>query len=96
VTIPFTQYRLPHGSRVEIEIGRPGDIEEIAHRFIASGGRYECEILTTNEASITAVKKVDGEEQDVAIAVGPNTLGTVGGLVDQVVLESERFIEVAA
>jgi len=93
MTIPFTQYLLPNGRITRINIERPKEIEELAHRFIHSGGRYECEILTTGMVSITAVKKVDGEEQDVAIAVGQNETGEVGQLVDSVVWQSEQYIE---
>lgn len=96
MTIPFTQYLLPNGRVRRINIERPEDIEHIAQRFVLAGGRYECEILTTGDVSITAVKKVSGEEHDVAIAVGQNEPGKVGELVDRVVRDSERFIEVAA
>lgn len=96
MTIPFTQYLLPNGRIRRINIERPKEIEEIAQRFIKAGGRYECEILSTGEASITAVKMVRGQDGDVAIAVGPNDAEKVGELVDRVVRDSEKFIEVAA
>jgi hypothetical protein len=72
MTIPFTQYLRPNGRRRDVEIDRPSDIQALARRFIESGGRYECEHLTTGEASLTAVKEIDGEEQDIAIEVVPN------------------------
>lgn len=96
MTIPFTQYLLPNGRKQQIKIERPADIEKIAHAFIASGGRYEAEILTTGQISLTAVKKVRGEEGDVAIVVGPNKPGENMLLVDRLVHESAGYIEVAA
>jgi hypothetical protein len=91
LTIPFTQYLLPNGRVTRINIERPKEIEEIAQRFIISGGRYECEILTTGDVSITAVKRINGEEGDVAIAVCPNG-PEVPAKVDEVVRESEHYI----
>lgn len=92
MSIPFTQYLLPDGRRTQVLIDMPEDVEEIARRFIASGGKYECEILTTGDVSITAVKRINGEEGDVAIAVCPNG-PEVPAKVDEVVRESEQFIE---
>jgi hypothetical protein len=85
--IPFTQYLLPDGRTRDEHIDRPADIEAIADRFIKSGGRYECEVLTTGEVSLTAVK----DDDDVAIVLCQNAPG-VGERVDELVRESERFI----
>lgn len=92
MAIPFTQYLLPHGRRKAAEIERPEDIEAIAQKFIESGGRYECEVLTTGHVSLTAVKEVDGEEDDVAIAICQNEPGLIGAKVDEVALESQKFL----
>lgn len=84
MSIPFTQYLLPTGQKRGELIDRPPDIEVMAHRFIASGGRYECEILRTGEVSLTAVAEIDGKEQDVAIVIcnnGPEIPGKVDELV---------------
>lgn len=70
--VEFTQYVLPHGRRREESIERSAEIEAIADRFIKSGGRYECEVLTTGHVSLAAVKEVDGEQQDVEIIVCDN------------------------
>ena len=71
--IPFTQYLLPRGQRRAEQIERPADIEALAEKFIASGGRYECELLRDGStASLTAVHKVDDEEQDIAIVLSVN------------------------
>jgi len=88
MSVPFTQYLLPDGRRTQVLIDMPEEVEGIARRFIASGGRYECEILTTGDVSIT---KRRGEEGDVAIAVCPNG-PEVPANVDKVVRESEQYI----
>lgn len=78
MSIPFTQYLLPTGQKRGELIDRPPDIEVMAHRFIASGGRYECEILRTGE--------------DVAIVIcnnGPEIPGKVDELVRLSVQERE-------
>ena len=92
--ISFTQYLLPNGSREPRLIERPAEIEAIAQRFIESGGKYECEVLTTGQVSLTAVKKVKGEEQDVAIVLCKNDPETIGESVDKLVNQSAAFIGV--
>ena len=52
-SIPFTQYKLPHGARIEVSINRPEAIAEKAKRIIEAGYRFECEILTTGHVSFT-------------------------------------------
>ena len=84
MSIPFTQYMLPRGRKRAEEIDRPTDIEALAQRFIASGGWYECEILTTGHVSLTACQHVDDEPLDVEIVVcqnGPEIPGAVDRLV---------------
>lgn len=80
MSIPFTQYILPSGRKSETAIERPAEIEAIADKFISAGGRYECEILTTGEVSLTAVF----EDDDVEIEVcdnGPAVRDAVDALV---------------
>lgn len=91
MSIPFTQYILPNGRRRHEEIDRPDEVEAIAKRFIDSGGRYECEVLTTGHVSLTAVKDVDGEQQDVEIIVCANG-PEIPGKVDELVRRSEAHI----
>ena len=87
MSIPFTQYVLPHGrTRVET-IDRPPNIEAMASDFIAGGGKYECEILTTGEVSFTAMKV----DQTVAIVVcsnGPEIPLRIDELVRQSIVGS--------
>ena len=90
MSIPFTQYLLPNGRRRSVEVERTPDIEELAELFIASGGRYECEILTTGEVSLTAAKDVDGEDQDVVIIVcsnGPEIPAKIDELVRRSIVQ---------
>lgn len=80
--IPFTQYLLPDGRKRPQWIERPAEIETLAARFIAAGGRYECEMLTTGEVSFTAV--LDDDDPPVAIEVcsnGPDVPGKVDDLI---------------
>lgn len=72
MAIPFTQYLLPNGEKRDERIERPADIEALARQFIEAGGRYECEMLTTGEVSLTAVYAVDDEPEDVEIEICPN------------------------
>jgi hypothetical protein len=84
MAIPFTQYLLPDGRKRAEVISRPADIEALAKKFIASGGRYECEMLRTGHVSLTAVAEVDGEEDDIECIVcnnGPDVPAKVDELV---------------
>jgi hypothetical protein len=86
--IPFTQYHLPDGRRTEETISASPDIEMRAFAFIAKGGWFECEILSTGQVSFTACKRVKGESRDVAIEIcdnGPAVIEAVNRLVTSVV-----------
>jgi hypothetical protein len=81
--IPFMQYLRPNGRRVPVEIDRPAEIEALAQEFIARGGYFECEELSTGHASLTAGHP-DAEESDIAIEVvrnGPAVPDAVDRLV---------------
>ena len=83
--ILFTQYLLPNGRRQPQWIDRPAEVEAKAQRFIAAGGWYECEILTTGQVSFTACMNVNGEPQDIEFQIcanGPDVLDAVDQLVD--------------
>jgi hypothetical protein len=97
MSIAFIEYVLPDGKTRQISFDRPAEVENIAHRFIREGGRYEYEILTTGHASITAVKAVgQKDEDDIATRVCQNAPEAVGTAVDYVVRQSEAFIGRAA
>ena len=92
MSIPFTQYLRPDGRKTPVEIDGSAEIEGLAESFIAAGGRYECEHLTTGHASLTAVYFVDGEDQDIAIEVTPNGPEVVPA-VDRLVRASVKYLE---
>ena len=85
MAISFTQFLLPHGERRQTRIERPAEIEALAETFIKSGGRFESEMLGDLETvSLTAVHKVDGEDNDIACEVcknGPDIPDAVDRLV---------------
>jgi len=87
MVIPFTQYLRPHGEQRAVNIERPPEIEGMARLFIASGGRFEVEELTTGEASLTAVKF----GRDVAIEVVPNG-PDVPAAVDRLVRTTQAYL----
>jgi hypothetical protein len=91
--IAFTQYHLPNGRRQPRAFERPAEIEAIAQRFIDSGGKYECEVLRTGQVSLTAVKRVNGEERDVAITLCLNEPDKIGHAIDELVRQSKLFID---
>lgn len=95
MSIPFTQYLLPDGQRRDESIDRPEDIEALARQFIDAGGRYECEILTTGEVSLTAVIDTGDGEEDAEIEICQNAPG-VGAAVDRLVSASVRHIKAEA
>ena len=81
--IPFTQYLRPDGRKQSVEVERPDDIERLAQEFIAAGGYFECEELTTGQVSLTAGHP-SCEAGDMAIVIcenGPSVPGAVDKLV---------------
>ena len=84
--IPFTQYKLPDGRRVEISVHRPPDIAAKAMRIIEAGHVFECEVLTDGEVSLTIT---DPDKGDVDIDVcknGPAVLDAVDKMIWRFVL----------
>jgi len=56
MSIPFTQYLLPDGRRIRIEIDRPEDVERKAMALIEFGASFESEVLSTGHVSIECVR----------------------------------------
>jgi len=80
MAIVFTQYLRPDGRRTMTEIDRPPEIEALALKIAAAGGRFESEHLTTGHASLTVAYLGD----DIAIEVcrnGPEVPAAVDRLV---------------
>jgi hypothetical protein len=94
MTISFTQYLRPDGRRRDVEVDRSPEVEAAAERFVAAGGRYECEVLTTGHASLTAVHGVDGEDRDIAIVLCDQP--SVPERVDELVRRSITWLAASA
>jgi hypothetical protein len=80
--ITFTQYLRPDGQQVDIYFPAPDHLYLLAEELIADGYRFEAEVLTTGEISLTVS---DGEE-DIAIQLCPNSPGIekfVGKLIEE-------------
>ena len=92
MSIEFTQFMLPHGERRERLIDRPAEIEAKAEQVVQSGGRFECEVLTTGDVSLSCVAEVDGEPGDIAIVVVPNGAG-VPEAIDRLVEKAAAWFE---
>lgn len=92
MSIRFTQYMRPNGRKVEAEIERGLRTELAAARFISAGGKFEAEVLSTNEISLTAAFKVDDEMQDIAIQV-LKTREAVPAGVDRLVKDAIKWYE---
>lgn len=50
----FTQHLRPHGKKRSIEIKVPEAIETMAESLLLQGVKFEAEVLTTGEVSLTA------------------------------------------
>jgi len=90
--IPFRQYLRPDGRQRKVEIDMPPEVEHLAYGFINAGGRYEAEVLTTGDVSLTAVYDVDGEDQDIAIELCDNGPG-VPEAVEKLVRKSVNWLD---
>lgn len=93
LAIPFTQYLRPHGRKIAQFFPVDGrELFDLAEKFLKSGGRYECEVLTTGHVSLTAVHRVDGEDQDVVTEICSNG-PAVPAAVDRLVRRSIAWLE---
>ncbi len=88
ISIPFTQYILPDGRKVSTTIHCHANVEEKAKQIIDRGFRFECEILTTGEVSLTITNDEDG---DVAIKIVPNS-PAVRSAVESLIKEFQEGI----
>lgn len=83
MTLPFVR-QYPGGRRVLAEITLFPAVEDLGRYFIASGGKFLCEILPNGQARLAACLLVDGEQRDVEVEVadnGPGLLDAVTRLV---------------
>jgi len=70
LSIPFTQYLKPDGRKRMMRFGVLGESAVAARKVLDAGLQFECEILTTDEVSLTVFD--DEIEEDIAIEVCPN------------------------
>jgi len=87
MSIPFTQYLRPNGTRKSVTTDRPGDIEKKAFKVISAGGEFEIEELTTGQVSITCVY----DDDDIVVEVVPNG-PEVPSAVDKVVEKAYDYV----
>lgn len=66
--IEFTQYIMPYGRPQPVSIDRPDEIAAKAKAITDEGYRFECEVLSTGEVSLT----VCDDDGDLDIEVVPN------------------------
>ncbi len=80
--IPFTQYLMPDGRKRDVSISRPKEIYDKALDIIDAGYRFEAEVLTTGQVSLT----ITGRDEDVDIEVvenGPKVPLAVDNMVNR-------------
>lgn len=82
----FTQFLMPDGRRKLVTVARSAEIEVEAARLEGLGVRFEIEVLTTSEISMTAEIDTDNEDENPVLAMeivenGPPVLDAVDRLV---------------
>ena len=83
MSIPFTQFLMPDGRQQSIDIDRPAEIEEMAQAVIASGLRFEVEMLRDyRTVSLTVSDPVEGVDLFMEfVPNGPAVVDAVDKLV---------------
>lgn len=81
-SIPFIQYLRPNGRQIVVRVLRPKSVVAMALAVINSGCRFECEVLTIGQVSLTVS---DGEVDIVSQLVpnGPDIPKAVDDLVGE-------------
>ncbi|QIG73291.1 hypothetical protein EVC02_070 [Rhizobium phage RHph_N17] len=80
--IYFTQYLRPNGRKEIVQIDRPDAVVKKADNISSHGFRFECEVLTTGDISLT----ISDEWGDYAFELCPNG-PAVPTSVDKLILE---------
>lgn len=84
MAIPFTQFLMPDARRRQVEIDRPPEIESLALALQDAGHRFEIEMLTTGEVSMTIEVEVNGEDVTRSHQLcdnGPDVLARIDAMV---------------
>jgi hypothetical protein len=79
-SLTFTQYLRPDGRQQPVSIDVPQNVYDAAAVLQSRGLRFECEMLTTGEVSLTIHDPI--KEQDVDSRVVPNGPGVPGAVHD--------------
>ena len=87
--ICFTQFLRPDGRTRQVFIERPPDIVTKALMVVESGGRFEIEVLSTGEISMTV--EHSGDYGPIALYICPNG-PDVPSTVDSLVHKAYTFI----
>lgn len=81
MSIPFTQYMLPDGRVKKVLICMPDEIESRAKALIGDDCRFEIEMLSSGEISMTCER--DDEVLSIEVCQnGPDVLLAVERLID--------------
>ena len=78
--IPFIQYLRLHGFATDVSIDRPEAVAAKADAIMEAGFRFECELLTTGDASFT-ISDDDGDYAVEVVKNGPLVLAAVDRLI---------------
>ena len=83
--VPFTQYIRPHGRTREVTLQCLTEEAFLKSQTILSSGlKFECEILTTGESSLTIADRE--KEEDLAIEVSPAGYGDTCQALENLIL----------
>jgi hypothetical protein len=85
----FTQFLRPDGRKQEVFIDRSPEIEAMALECVQAGVRFEAEVLTTGEVSLTA--QDDELDEPLAHEIVPNGPG-VPEAVDRLVRATHKHV----
>ena len=72
--IEMTQFIAPNGERKTFLVERPEDIEAKAGEIIDAGYKFECEVLTTGQVSLTIADPSEGEDVDIEVTVNDSSV----------------------
>lgn len=72
MAIKFTQYLRPNGTPVAVEVSRQDAVEDMARQLAMAGVRFESEVLSTGEVSLTAEDDTVDESGPLAHEISPN------------------------
>jgi hypothetical protein len=81
-TVPFVQYLRPDGRQTLVSIERSEPIAALASRIREAGYQFECESLTTGQASFTVTHPTRGDLAIEIVQNGPEVPAAVDRLVE--------------